>query len=86
MINCNNHGITEIVLASPDLSENNFEDLEIIEYEYVYGGEIVESFYASKKFVVHNHLPELNTLPLPETYPHWFYKLKPYCARCLKAI
>jgi hypothetical protein len=82
VIDCNMHGLTSIVLVSADLLDSEIESSKIIEYEY--DGEIVESFYVSQEFADNNGLSGVKTLPLPEIYPHWFSKLKPYCFQCLK--
>jgi hypothetical protein len=83
MIDCSEHGFASIVLVSADLLGAEIENSEIIGYKYEYDGDIVESFYVSKDFAENNGLSGVRTLQLPEVYPHWFSKLKPYCVQCL---
>jgi len=88
MIRCETHGLTPLIMTSPDLAalvKKRLRDAEaeIFSVLYVYLGTVAMAFYPSKDFA-DAHSLRACVGPLPDELDEWSRETVPCCARCFE--
>ena len=87
MVLCEKHGVSEMVLVSPDiflLMRNSQKIKQPQSFDYEIDGDIVFCSFLSKEFAAENNVLGKNVEELPDDYPEWVRQLKPKCIHCLE--